>query len=76
MELLVKSTDDNQPPEMVFFTFFLQTRIEQKRLLTMEPSGSDKGFFQEAPALTNQFFDETFQRCYRRKFCRIVFYNP
>jgi hypothetical protein len=32
----------------------------------MEPSGSDKGFFQQAPVLTNQFYDDaSFQRCFR-----------
>jgi hypothetical protein len=31
----------------------------------MEPSGADKGFFQQSPTLDNQFYDETYQRCFR-----------
>lgn len=32
----------------------------------MEPSGADKGFFQESPVLDNQFYTETYQRCFKR----------
>ncbi|KAL7894253.1 very-long-chain acyl-CoA dehydrogenase [Trichoderma sp. SZMC 28014] len=32
----------------------------------MESSGADKGFFQQPPALPNQFYDDvTFQRCFK-----------
>ncbi|KAF4125774.1 Acyl-CoA dehydrogenase, middle domain [Geosmithia morbida] len=30
----------------------------------MEPSGADKGFFQQPPVLDNHFYDETYQRCF------------
>ncbi|KAH0599908.1 hypothetical protein MHUMG1_02698 [Metarhizium humberi] len=34
----------------------------------MEPSGADKGFFQKAPVLRNQFHDDaSFQRCFKCK---------
>lgn len=34
----------------------------------MESSGADKGFFQQPPALPNQFYDDvTFQRCFKRE---------
>ncbi|PHH85884.1 hypothetical protein CDD83_11040 [Cordyceps sp. RAO-2017] len=32
----------------------------------MNPSGADRGFFQEAPVLANQFYDDaSFRRCFR-----------
>lgn len=35
----------------------------------MEPSGADKGFFQKSPTLDNQFYDESYQRCFQCERC-------
>lgn len=34
----------------------------------MQPSGANKGFFQPAPILPNQFYDDvSFRRCFKRE---------
>lgn len=43
-------------------------QITRDNPTTMESSGADKGFFQQPPALLNQFYeDATYQRCFKRE---------